>query len=114
VRTKTNCSIGFYVGGKHAVRRVCIQKFPDWPPGAITANGTALCHDVQLYRYVVRQSSKFCRYNPLCSFLTSVYCCYCCCCCYRFNPETPGYTLVHTRTYTGTQLHLCTSSCLKT
>jgi len=20
------------------------QKFPDWPPGAITANGTALCH----------------------------------------------------------------------
>jgi hypothetical protein len=24
--------------------RVCIQKFPDWPPGARTANGTALCH----------------------------------------------------------------------
>jgi hypothetical protein len=24
--------------------RMCIQKFPDWPPGAITANGTALCH----------------------------------------------------------------------
>jgi len=24
--------------------RGCIQKFPDWPPGAITANGTALCH----------------------------------------------------------------------
>jgi hypothetical protein len=22
----------------------CIQKFPDWPPGARTANGTALCH----------------------------------------------------------------------
>jgi hypothetical protein len=21
-----------------------IQKFPDWPPGAGTANGTALCH----------------------------------------------------------------------
>jgi len=21
----------------------CIQKFPDWPPGARTANGTALC-----------------------------------------------------------------------
>jgi uncharacterized phage protein gp47/JayE len=21
-----------------------IQKFPDWPPGARTANGTALCH----------------------------------------------------------------------
>jgi hypothetical protein len=24
--------------------RECNQKFPDWPPGAITANGTALCH----------------------------------------------------------------------
>jgi hypothetical protein len=22
----------------------CIQKFPVWPPGALTANGTALCH----------------------------------------------------------------------
>jgi hypothetical protein len=24
--------------------RGCIQKFPAWPPGARTANGTALCH----------------------------------------------------------------------
>jgi hypothetical protein len=24
--------------------RGCIQKFPDWPPGAGTANGTAFCH----------------------------------------------------------------------
>jgi hypothetical protein len=24
--------------------RKCIQKFPDWPPGARTANGTVLCH----------------------------------------------------------------------
>jgi len=24
--------------------RGCIQKFPDWPPGARTANGKALCH----------------------------------------------------------------------
>jgi hypothetical protein len=24
--------------------RGCIQKFPDWPLGARTANGTALCH----------------------------------------------------------------------
>jgi hypothetical protein len=24
--------------------RGCFQKFPDWPPGARTANGTALCH----------------------------------------------------------------------
>jgi hypothetical protein len=22
----------------------CIQKFPDWLPGARTANGTAICH----------------------------------------------------------------------
>jgi hypothetical protein len=25
-------------------KRGCIQKFPDWPPGARTANGTVLCH----------------------------------------------------------------------
>jgi len=24
--------------------RGCIQKFPDWPPGARTANDIALCH----------------------------------------------------------------------
>jgi len=24
--------------------RGCIQKFPDWQPGARTANGTVLCH----------------------------------------------------------------------
>jgi hypothetical protein len=24
--------------------RGCIQTFPDWPPGARTANGTSLCH----------------------------------------------------------------------
>jgi hypothetical protein len=33
--------------------RGCIQKFPDWPPGARTANDTALCHWMQLYRYFV-------------------------------------------------------------
>jgi hypothetical protein len=53
----------------------CIQTFPDWPPGARTANGIALCHWVQLYRYFVSQSSEFCRRNPLCCFSTSVYCC---------------------------------------
>jgi hypothetical protein len=26
------------------IPRKCIQKFPDWPPEARTANGTALCH----------------------------------------------------------------------
>jgi hypothetical protein len=29
--------------------RICIQKLPDWPPGARTANGTTHCHLVQLY-----------------------------------------------------------------
>jgi hypothetical protein len=33
--------------------RGCIQKFPDWPPGGRAANGTALCHWLQLYRYSV-------------------------------------------------------------
>jgi hypothetical protein len=28
---------------QHRVR-VCIQKFPEWSPGARTANGTDLCH----------------------------------------------------------------------
>jgi hypothetical protein len=71
----------------------CIQKFPDWPPGARTANGTALCHSVQLYRYFVSQSSEFCRHNPLCWFSTSnikakrVFR-------YRLNLETFGYTLL--------------------
>jgi len=27
---------------------------------------------VQLYRYTVRQSSEFCRHNPLCCFSTSL------------------------------------------
>jgi hypothetical protein len=71
----------------------CIQKFADRTPGARIANGTALCHLVQLYRYFVSQSSEFRRHNPLCCFLTSntkgklVFR-------YRFNPETFGYTLV--------------------
>jgi hypothetical protein len=72
------------------VRR-CIQKFPYWPPGARTANGTALYHRVQFYRYFVSQLSEFCRYNPLCYFSTSVYCCL-----YRYDSvrkllDTPSY-----------------------
>jgi hypothetical protein len=69
-----------------------VSRFPNWSPGARTANDTALCHWVQLYRYLVSQSSEFCRHNPLCCFSTSV-----CCCClfrYRLSPETFGYTLV--------------------
>jgi hypothetical protein len=83
--------------------RGCIQKFPDWLPGARTANGTALCHNVQLYRYCVSQSGEFCRHNPLCCFSTCVYCCRCCCLFrYRLSPETFGYTFVfqtHTHIY---------------
>jgi hypothetical protein len=45
-------------------------------PGARTANGTALCHKVQLYRYLVSQSSELCRHRPLYCFSTSVYFCY--------------------------------------
>jgi len=71
--------------------RGCIQKFLDWPPGARIANGTDLCHYVQLYRYLMWQSSEFCRHNPLCYFSVSVYCCLFC---YRLSPETSGYTLV--------------------
>jgi hypothetical protein len=51
---------------------VCIQKFQDWSPGATTANGTAVCHWVQLYRYFVSQSSEFCHNNPLCCSSASV------------------------------------------
>jgi hypothetical protein len=69
--------------------RGCNQKFPDWPPGARTAYGTALCHYVQLCRYFVSQSGEFCRYKPLYCFSTSVYCCLFR---YRLSPETFGYT----------------------
>jgi hypothetical protein len=48
------------VSTAHAIRG-CIQKFPDWPPGARTANGTAPCHQVQFYRYFVSQSSEVSR-----------------------------------------------------
>jgi hypothetical protein len=58
----------------HSCVRGCIQKFPDWLPRVSTANGTALCHQMQLYYcYFVSQSSEFCRHNPLCCFQTDVY-----------------------------------------
>jgi hypothetical protein len=45
----------------------------------------------------VSQSSEFCRHNPFCCFLTSVYCCKPIFR-YRLSPETFGYTLVlHSR-----------------
>jgi len=69
-----------------------ILKFPNWPPGARTANGTALCHYMLLYRYSASQSSEFCRHNPLRCFSTSVYCC--CLLRYPLSPETFGYSLV--------------------
>jgi hypothetical protein len=70
----------------------CIQKFLDRPPGVRTANGTAFCHYIQLYRYFVSQSSEFFHQNPLCCFLKNV------CCClfqYQLSPETFGYTLIN-------------------
>jgi hypothetical protein len=72
--------------------RGCIQKLPDWPPGARTANGKALRHWAQLYRYFVSRSSEFCHHNSLCCFSTSLYCC--CLLRYQLSPETFGYTLV--------------------
>jgi hypothetical protein len=72
----------------------CNQKFPDRPPGARTANGTALYHGVELYRYFESQSSEFYRHDPLCCFRSGVYCCNRIFR-YRLNPETFGYTLVH-------------------
>jgi hypothetical protein len=66
---------------------------PKWPPGARTANGTALCHYVQLHRHFVSQSSEFCRHNPMCRFSTSVYFCEHIFI-YRLSLETFGYTLV--------------------
>jgi hypothetical protein len=70
-----------------SIRR-CTQKFPDWPPGARTANGTAV-----LLGEVVSLFCEFCRHNPLCCFSTSntkgkrIFR-------YRLSPETFGYTLV--------------------
>jgi hypothetical protein len=83
---------------KNADIRGCTQKFPDWPAGTRTENGTVLCHYLQLYRYFVSQTSEFCRHNTLCCFSTSVCCC-CCCCLFRYllSPETFGYTIVYPR-----------------
>jgi hypothetical protein len=65
--------------------RVCNQKFPDWLPGARTANDAALCH------YFVSQSSEFCRHNTSCCFSTSAYCCYFITDSVRILLDTPSY-----------------------
>jgi hypothetical protein len=49
---------------------------------------------VRWYRYFVSQSSEFCRYNTLCCFSTSVYCC----CLFRIDSvrklsDTPSHIL---------------------
>jgi hypothetical protein len=46
-----------------------------------------------LYRYFMNQSTEFCCHNPLCCFLTSVYCCKHIFR-YRLSPEIFGYSLV--------------------
>jgi hypothetical protein len=91
-RTDDVISVNWYFICLHIGR--CNQKFPDWPPGARTANSTALCHWVQLYHYFVSQSSEFFRHNPLCDFSTSVYCFL-----FRYDPvwkllDTPSYNNV--------------------
>jgi hypothetical protein len=68
----------------------CIQKFPNRPPGDRTANGTALCHLVQLYRYSLSQCSESSHHNRLCCLSTSVYCLFH----YRLSPETFRHTLI--------------------
>jgi hypothetical protein len=45
--TETSCTVqgNILQATFHAINILgIIQKFPDWPPGAKTANGTALCH----------------------------------------------------------------------
>jgi len=71
----------------------CIQKFLNWLPEVRTANGTALCHYMQLYHYLVSKPSEFCYHNPLCCFSMTVYCCKRIFC-YWLSPETFGYTLI--------------------
>jgi hypothetical protein len=70
----------------------CIHKFLDWPPGARTANGTALCHYMQLYCYFMSLPSEFCHHNPLHCCSMSAY--YCHLFHYWLSLETFGYTLV--------------------
>jgi hypothetical protein len=103
----TCCSLnrGYVFTAWYSVIRGCIKKFPDWPPGATTANGTALCHKVQLYSYFVSQYSEFCRHNPLCCFSTSV----CCKRIFRYwlSPESFGYNFTfHFTFYIGVELDL--------
>jgi hypothetical protein len=88
--------------------RGCIQKFPDWPPGARTANGTALCHQMQLSRYFVSQSSEFCRHNPLCCFSTSVYLLLL----FISLSTQSGNFLIHPRMYVCMYVCMCVYVCM--
>jgi hypothetical protein len=82
-------------GRRRRRRRIrgCIQKFPDWLPGAKTANDTSVCNYVQFHHGFMSQSVEFCRHNPLSYFSTSVYCCKHI---FRYglSPKTFGYPLV--------------------
>jgi hypothetical protein len=72
---------------------------------------------VQLYRYIVSQSSEFCCHDPLCCFSVSVLLLFIS---LWLSPETFGFTLVHSyvhiyiyiHTYTHTHTH--TSFCRDT
>jgi len=79
-------------GGAEQNVKSFIQKFPDWPPGARTAN-VQLSATRYSCIYFVSQSSEMCRYNPLSCVSMSVYCCERVFR-YRLSPETFGYALV--------------------
>jgi len=87
VRTegKITCTGFVYIRG-------FIHKFPNWPSGARTANGTDLCYYVQFYLYFVSQSSEFCRHSLLCCFSISVYF-------FISLPTQSGNFWIHLRTY---------------
>jgi hypothetical protein len=72
--------------------RGCIQKFPDWPPGARTLvqlSATRCSCIAILWVSLV----TFAAITPLCCFSTNASCC--CLFRYRLSPETFGYTLVY-------------------
>jgi len=73
-----------------------------WSENCKTANGTALCHLLQLYRYFLSQFRDL-----LCCLSTSVYCC---CCIFRSDsPENFGYTLVCIYIYMCVCVCVCSS-----
>jgi hypothetical protein len=63
--SSTRLHVLFKINFNIIITRGCIHKFPDWPPGARTANGTALC---------TRQSCIAILWVSLVSFATITLC----------------------------------------